>query len=160
MAKQRLHSSLAEIDILTRDELDQTLNKYGDNFTRTFYRGVDYYRHVETPNTLNYTSPPVPEGYVWSIRHIGVVLSAADQVIMVLGDTPQITGAPSGLPGILAIFPQGTNAIPYASEGFSTDEVILNPGEQFTITPYTNTHTILGVLFICKQTPAEMKGKL
>jgi len=160
VAKQRLHSSLAEVDILTREELEGALNKYGEDFTRSFYRGVDYYRHVDTPGTPTYTSPPVPSGYVWSMRHVGVVISAADQLIMVLGDTAPVTATPSGLPGVLSVFPQGTNAIPYASTGFATDEVILNQGEQFTLAPFTSSHNILGILFIAKQTPGEMKGKL
>lgn len=160
MPEQRLHSALAPIDVLTRIELQAELDKHADDLTRTFYRGIDYYRHIDTPNAPFYTSPPVPNGYAWSMRHIGVVLSSADQIIMVLGDTPQVTSAPTPLPGILSIFPQGTNAIPYAENGFSTDEVILNPGEQFTIQPFTGSHNILGVLFIAKQAPAEMKGKL
>jgi hypothetical protein len=160
MPEQRLHSALAPIDVLTRLELEAELNKHADDLTRSFYRGVDYYRRIDVPNTGTYTSPPVPEGYVWSVRHVGVVLSAADQVIMTLGDTAQVTATPSGLPGILGVFPQGTNAIPYAANGFSDDQIILNPGEQFSLAPFTGSHTILGVLFISKQTPAEMKGKL
>lgn len=160
MAEQRLHHALAPIDVLTRIEMDSLLNKHFDNLTRTFYRGVDYYRRIESPNAPTYTSPPVPNGYVWSVRHVGVVMSSADQIIMTFGDTPQVTAAPTPLPGILKVFPQGTNAIPYADTGFATDEVMLNPGEQFSLQPFTASHNILGVLFICKQTPAEMKGKL
>lgn len=104
MAKQRLHSNLAEIDLLTRLELEQGLHKHADYAERTRLRGIDAARIPPitaqgTGGTVNLgalsTQDPYcgPEqGDVWLLRLINVVSSGfpSDPARYVLfrGSTP------------------------------------------------------------------------
>jgi hypothetical protein len=105
--KQRLHANLAPIDILTRLELEEIMDKQFSSQTRERFRGIDSARlppitALGTGGTINLgaiqTSDGVagPEqGDVWLLRRANVASSSiADTALYVLyrGSTPSDTG--------------------------------------------------------------------
>lgn len=104
MAEQRLHSALAPIDLLTREEMGEVLHKGLDAAVRSRYIGVDSARIPTTwaegtGSTINIgsyaTGDPVlgpAAGDVWMLRRVNVVSSAftTDQARYLLfrGSTP------------------------------------------------------------------------
>lgn len=81
MTQQRLHSALAPIDVLTRDEIEQTLHKEMDAAIREKYRGLEIQRIPLVPIaatgttvqlfTGNDQTPWGPEqGDIWMPRRV------------------------------------------------------------------------------------------
>lgn len=105
MTKQRLHSNLAEIDLLTREELSQELHKNMDEAMRTRYIGLELQRIPETPliavsTTLfmfsgNDSTPWGPEqGDIWMLRRVLVKSSSFTdngKYMVFRGSTPSDT---------------------------------------------------------------------
>jgi hypothetical protein len=88
MAQQRLHTNLAPIDLLTREELDSVATKHFDNMVRDRFRGIDSARlppiAVEgNGGTINLyaggssdgTAGP-EQGDVWMLRTANVASSS------------------------------------------------------------------------------------
>jgi hypothetical protein len=102
MTKQRLHSNLAEIDVLTRSELGQELNGSMDRAMRERYIGLELQRIPEVTVTATATTvncfagndatPWGPEqGDVWMLRRVVVKSSSFTdnaQYILFRGSTP------------------------------------------------------------------------
>lgn len=104
MAEQRLHSALAPIDLITREEMQEVLHKGLDAAVRARYIGVDSARIPNiwaegTGGTINMgslaTGDPVlgpAAGDVWMLRRVNVTSSAftTDQARYLLfrGTTP------------------------------------------------------------------------
>lgn len=105
MSQQRLHSQLAPIDLLTREELEQELHKQIDAQIRELVRGLDIFRFPvttvtasATPTLLSAPSTGAPcgpeQGDIWMVRRVIVKSSGAgDQANYVLyrGSTPSDT---------------------------------------------------------------------
>lgn len=102
MTTQRLHSNLAPIDVLTREELEQSLHKGLDNAVRERVRGIDSARIPYFPITAsgstvqlftsNDATPWGPEqGDVWLIRRLIVKSSSFTdnaKYVIFRGSTP------------------------------------------------------------------------
>src|SRR5260370_34231387 len=87
MGEQRLHHALAPIDILTRLELESTLNTRFDSFIRDWYRGEQYIEQNGSCNGVTQFTIPGPDsGYAWSVKLVSVVVSAAATINFYAGD--------------------------------------------------------------------------
>lgn len=105
MTQQRLHSQLAPIDLLTREELEQELHKGIDASIRERYRGLELQRFpniVVTASattqgvyTTNDQTPAGPEqGDIWMVRRIivkGYLLNDTARYQLFRGSTPSDT---------------------------------------------------------------------
>jgi hypothetical protein len=175
MSQQRLHSQLAPIDILTREELSAELHKGFDANLRELYRGLEIQRFpsvtvtatAATQNiaTGNDMTPAGPEqGDLWMIRRIIVksfLLTDTAKYILFRGSTPSDSNAYNGrflLEGFAAA--AGGQAV---GVGFypGTKSIFLQPGEQIYAQVLTAT---VGNQYILEgeaiRVPAEMKGKV
>lgn len=106
MTKQRLHSAMAEVDLLTRDELEQSLNSQMDVWLREKVRGLDIMRIPFVPITAtgatvqlfttNDSTPWGPEqGDIWMLRRVIVksnVLADTAKYVLFRGSTPSDVG--------------------------------------------------------------------
>lgn len=78
MAEQRLHSALAPLDLLTREELDAVMSKHADRFMRQRVRGDTFMRlplvyGTAANGALNIVSNVGPDGgYMWDISMLGI----------------------------------------------------------------------------------------
>lgn len=102
MTKQQLHSNLAPIDVLTREELSQTMSHEFDELLRTRFLGLELQRFpfypVEATGTTvqlfsgNDATPWGPEqGDIWMVRRITVksnVLTDTARYQVFRGSTP------------------------------------------------------------------------
>lgn len=88
MAEQRLHSALAPIDLLTREELEESMHKGMDRMLRDRYRGLDLVEIVPVfaqgnGGTLNLASNSLTDAYcgpeqgdIWMLIRAVVTSSA------------------------------------------------------------------------------------
>lgn len=176
MSVQRLHSQLAPIDVLTREELSTELNNRLDAFTREFYRGLEIQEFPRLIVTATATTQPMftgndmtpigPEqGDLWMVRRVivkGFTLTDTAKYILFQGSTPSDLG--SGYTG------------QYLLEGFAaagagqsvgvgyypgTKAIFLQPGRQIYAQILGAT---VGNQYIMEGTairiPAELKGKV
>jgi hypothetical protein len=152
MGEQRLHSALAPIDVLTRLDLEQAQRKNLDEFFHEKFIGVSYQEYNTNGQGASQVSIPGPDGgYTWSLKLVSVVLSAAGNLAIFLGDN--ITSAPVG--GGASITMGGLNVV---TSTFSSNVVLVQ--DQRPITLLAVTGTIQQVKVIAKQVPSEMVGKL
>jgi len=103
--KQRLHANLAPIDLLTREELDASLNSRIDAVIRERYRGVDAARFPVVTVEGNGGTVPIgaglgtsdslvgPEqGDIWMVRRVNIISSSfandAAKYLLFRGSTP------------------------------------------------------------------------
>jgi hypothetical protein len=107
MAEQRLHSALAPIDLLTREEMDATLHQGMDAMLRDRFRGLDLVEIVPVfalgnGGTLNLASNSLTDAYcgpeqgdIWMLVRANVVSSAfatdAARYVLFRGSTPSDT---------------------------------------------------------------------
>ncbi|HEX4201292.1 MAG TPA: hypothetical protein VHY59_07215 [Chthoniobacterales bacterium] len=177
VTRQRLHNQLAEIDVLTREELDESLHKGFDAILRERYRGLEIQRIPFVPITAtaatqnlfttNDATPWGPEqGDLWMLRRVIVksnVLTDTAKYVVFRGSTPSdvanaygtrflldagIGGATPGVNVNVAIY-------------FSTKSVFLQPGEQVyaqVLAGTVNNQYYLEGEAI--RVPAEQKGKI
>ena len=89
MTVQRLHTNLAPIDLLTREDMDEVATKHFDSFIRDRYRGIDSARMppvavtAANTNTINLFAGGSSDGVagpeqgdVWLLRRANVSSSA------------------------------------------------------------------------------------
>ena len=175
MTQQRLHSQLAPIDLLTREELSAELHKAFDANLRELYRGIEIQRFPSvtvtatagTQNiaTSNDMTPAGPEqGDLWMIRRVIVkcfTLTDTAKYILFRGSTPSDPNAYNGrflLEGFAA-----AGAGQSVGIGFypGTKSIFLQPGEQIYAQVLTAT---VGNQYLLEgeaiRIPAEMKGKI
>lgn len=146
MAEQRLHSAFAPIDVLTRQELDDTLHKHASDFIRTEFKGVSYLEINSYPDGLTTWTVPGPDsGYAWSLKLVSVTM-ASGIVSVYLGDNTLT--APVAFNTVATtnpIFP------------FTSNVVVMTDGRSLTL---SSTSAMTAVKIMAKQVPAEMVGKL
>jgi hypothetical protein len=176
MSQQRLHSNLAPIDILTREELEQELHKGLDAAMRERYRGLDYMRIPLAPVvaaaatqplfTGNDSTPWGPEqGDIWMLRRVNVrssVLTDTAKYVIYRGSTPSdVANAYSGRFLLDAFSAAGAGQPVNQGFYFSTKSVYLNSGEQIYAQVFGAT---IGNQYMMDaeaiRCPAEMKGKV
>lgn len=177
MAEQRLHSQLAPIDVLTREELDESLQKRFDAVLRERYRGLEIQRIPFVPITatgtttslftFNDMTPWGPEqGDLWMLRRAIVkssVLADTAKYILFRGSTPSDTANAYGTRFLLEAGIGGATPGINVNVGFyfSTKSVFLQPGEQLYAQILTST---VGNQYYLEgeaiRVPAEMKGKV
>jgi len=153
MTVQRLHSALAPVDILTRLEMEEIQHKGLENFFHQEYLGVSYKEYNDNgAGATQFSLAVAPDsGYAWSLKMVSVVLSAAGNVAVFLGDN--INTAPIG--GGASVTMGGLNVF---NTTFTSNVVVMS--DQRAITLLAATGTIGAVKVIAKQVPAEMVGKL
>jgi hypothetical protein len=176
MAQQRLHSALAPIDILTREEMEEIQSAGLDAAIRERYRGIDTARFPKATTRATATSvnlfsdsneaPSGPEqGDVWMIRRVVVkssVLTDTAKYVLFRGSAPSDVSNAYGIGNLLDAFVAAGAGSP-VNVGFypSNKAVLLQPGEQIyaLVTGATvgNQYQLDGEAIRC---PAEMKGKL
>lgn len=152
MGEQRLHSALAPIDVLTRLEMEQIQRKSLDDFFHQEYLGVSYKEYNDNGGGLAQYGISGPDsGYAWSLKLVSVVLSAAGNLAVFLGDNTQtapVAGGPSVVMGGLNV----------ANITFTSNSVIVQDNRSLTLLAVTGT--IGAIKIIAKQVPAEMVAKL
>lgn len=115
----------AEIDVLTKGELDQSLDKTLEKF-RQYATGLKYVRPSgatpKTPTAGLLTT--VPQGYHWGLCFAAVHVSAAATVS--IGRTPT-AGIPLAAPVVLA-------AAGLAVFAWSSKQQVLAPGDPVIVT--------------------------
>ena len=177
MARQRLHSAMAEVDLLTREELDESLNSQLSAAVRMRFLGIDSVRFPRivtqaAGTTTNLFANPgespcgPSSGDVWMLRHLLVassVLSDTAKYVIYRGSSP--TDATNGY-GPLQLL---EGFIGGATPGLSVNvgwypgnkAVLIQPGEQIYAQILTstagNTYVLSGEV---TRIPAEMKGKI
>jgi hypothetical protein len=177
VTKQRLHSAMAEVDLLTRDELEQVANAQMETWLREKVRGLDIMRIPFVPITAaaatvqlfttNDSTPWGPEqGDLWMLRRVIVksnVLTDIAKYVLFRGSTPSDTANAYSTRFLLDAIIGGATPGQNVNVGFyaSTKSIFLLPGEQVysQISGATagNQYYLEGEAIRC---PAEMKGKL
>lgn len=176
VTSQRLHSQLAPIDLLTREELAQELHSGLDAAMREKVRGLDLMRIPFVPITAtaaiqqlftsNDSTPWGPEqGDIWMLRRVIVksnVLTDAAKYVIFRGSTPSdVTNAYTGRFLLEAFTAAGAGQPVNMGYYFSTKSVYLQPGEQIyaQVSGATvgNQYMMDAEAIRC---PAEMKGKI
>jgi hypothetical protein len=177
MTTQRLHTNLAPIDLLTREELEQELDKNVDRALRERARGLEIVRIPFVPITAvaattnlftsNDATPWGPEqGDVWMPRRVIVkssVFTDAAKYLVFRGSTPSdVSNSYTGrflLDAFVGGVTPGQNV--NVAEYFSTKSVFLMPGEQLYAQILGAT---IGNQYMMDaeaiRVPAEMKGKI
>lgn len=175
MAEQRLHSGLAPIDILTREELDASLNAANDAAMRTKLRGIDNMRFprimaTATAVSLNLFAGPneAPagpgEGDVWLVRRVivsGIGLTDAAKYLLFRGSSPSDATQYTGLQLLEGFAASGAGQPVGMGWNPGNKTVMLQPGEQIYAlvlgATIGNQYVINGE---ATRVPAEMKGKI
>lgn len=176
MAEQRLHSQLAPIDVLTREELSQELHAEFGGLERERYRGLELQRFpffttvataaTQPMFTSNDETPCGPEqGDIWMVRRAlvkGFLLADTAKYILFKGSAPSdVANAYTGR-FLMEGFTAGA-AGQAVGIGFypGTKAIFLQPGEQIYAqllgATIGNQYMLEGEAIRC---PAEMKGKL
>lgn len=155
MTLQRLHSNLAPIDILTREELEQSLHQEFDYAQRERVRGVSYIRIIGNGTNIGvgtFTIPGPDMGYVWALKIVSFTLGAAGGFGIYVGDLV----APGHC--IFAGASVGIGTTNEAVATWTSNIALLNPGENLIV----NSNQLLfnTYLLTAAEVPAEMKGKL
>lgn len=177
MTVQRLHTNLAPIDLLTREELEQVNQKGLDNAMREKVRGLDIMRIPVVPITAtgatlslfttNDATPWGPEqGDIWMLRRVVVkssVITDVAKYVIYRGHTPSDVANAYTFRYQLEVFIGGATPGQNVGVGeyFTSKTVWLQPGEQIYAqvlgaTP-GNQYLMDGEAL---RVPAEMKGKL
>lgn len=152
MTQQRLHSSMAPIDVLTREELEATLDKTYDGFVRDLYRGVGYRELNGDGDGAPIVIIPGPEsGYAWSLKIASVTTIAADVFSVFLGENITVS-APVGNTPTVACVGGFAGIITYTS-----NIVVVKDGRSITL---ATVNGIQEYKILAKQVPAEMVAKL
>lgn len=162
MGEQRLHHALAPIDLLTRLELEQTLDSRFDAFTRDFYRGKFFTEeNGNAQGTATVTIPGPDSGYAWSIKTISInVLGTAQALVVVwLGDNTLT--APIGVQ-TTAGFAFSTANTNNAIFTFTSNVIIVKDQRPITVAAFLagSAAQIGQWKVIAQQVPTEMEGKL
>lgn len=176
MTTQRLHSNLAPIDVLTREEMEQLLDTNFDRELRERFRGLDIARVPVSPITAttatvnlftgNDQTPWGPEqGDCWMLRRVNVksnVFADTAKWLLFRGSTPSDLANSYTSRWLLETFTAAGAGQPVGmGYYFSTKSVYVNPGEQIyaLVTGATigNQYIFDAEAIRC---PAEMKGKI
>jgi hypothetical protein len=148
----------------THDGVDELVSRSrAQTIEREQARGVKPW-HVFLPGPLpaatTFAFPPALPGFMWDLRVVAVILSAADAVNVFMGDpgssgTAQFLNRPpvGGALSTAAITTQGV-IVNYVN--FASHAVILNPGERVVVA--TNTATITWAFLSANSVIAERVG--
>lgn len=177
MTQQRLHSSLAPIDVLTREELDATMHKALQDAMRQRYLGVGVIRFpriaiqaaAATVNVGAVSNSEVPcgpeQGDFWIVRRMIVksnVFTDTAKYILFRGSTPSDLTNAYGPVNLLETFAAAGAGQPVGMGFYPPQKSIsLEPGEQ--IYALVTGATIGNIYFLdgeALRVPAEMKAKL
>jgi hypothetical protein len=174
---QRLHSALAPIDVLTREELEQSLDRQMDAWQREKVRGLDIMRIPFVPITAtaatiqlfttNDSTPWGPEqGDIWHLRRVIVksnVLTDIAKYVLFRGSTPSDVANAYSTRFLLDAIIGGATPGQNVNVGYflSTKSVFLLSGEQVYSEIFGAT---VGNQYYLEgeavRVPAEMKGKI
>jgi hypothetical protein len=175
MAEQRLHSALAPIDILTREELDESLHKNLSARIRAEYIGIDNVRFprisvtatAATQNvfTAQGENPVGPSsGDVWLVRRVvvaGFNLADTAKYILFRGSSPSDPTQYTGLQLMEAFTAAGAGQPVGIGWLPGNKTVMLQSGEQIYAqilgATVGNQYILSGE---ATRVPAEMKGKV
>lgn len=105
--------------------------------------------------------PPAPQGFMWDLRVVTVVLAAADAVNVFLGDpgavgSAQITNRPPIGPGSLSTSSVTTQSVIVNGVNFASHAFILNPGDRVIVA--SNTQNISWAFLSANSLIAERVG--
>jgi hypothetical protein len=177
MVEQRIHSALGPIDLLTREEMEQTLHKEMDAMVRERYRGIDIVRFpriviqaaAATVNVGAVGNDEVPcgpsQGDVWQVRRVNVKsnnFADTAKYLLFRGSTPSDTANSYGPLQLIEAFTAAGAGQP-VGQGYypATKSLWLQPGEQIYAqvlgATIGNIYVLDGEAIRC---PAEMKGKI
>jgi hypothetical protein len=177
MTTQRLHTNLAPIDLLTREEHEQVMHKELDAALREKVRGLDIMRVPVVPITAIAATVPLfttndmqpwgPEqGDVWMVRRVcckSNVLTDTAKWVLYRGSSPSDVANAYTFRQQLDLFIGGATPGQNVGVGeyFTSKTVWLQPGEQIYAQVLGAT---IGNQYLfdaeALRVPAEMKGKL
>lgn len=150
--KQQLNAG-GYLDLLTKDELKETMGHSFDAGIRDLLRGIDYLQFVGQGNgSGTITLPYSPEsGYTWSIKLVAAQLSAAG----VLSIYPSSVTSVAPIATVTAIT-NGTNI--EAVQNFTSNVAVVKDSAGITL--FSSAANILNYRIMVLQVPTEMQGKL
>jgi hypothetical protein len=177
MTKQRLHSAMAEVDVLTREELEQELDKNLDRALREQLRGLGVIRVPYVPITAtaatiqlfttNDQTPWGPEqGDMWQLRRVVVksnVITDTAKYVLFRGSTPSDVANAYSTRFLLDAIIGGATPGQNVNVGYftATKSVFLQGGEQIYAEIFSatvgNQYYLEGEAI---RVPAEMIGKI
>lgn len=153
MTVQRLHSSLAPVDLLTRLEMEEITHKGMSDFVQQLYRGVDWIEwNGDAGGATTFTIPFGPDsGYAWSLKLISVVLAGTGNVSVFLGENTNFAPIAGGAATEMA------NSTYVYLETYGSNCAVFKDSKLITLTADADMSSIK---ILAKQVPAEMIGKL
>lgn len=177
VTRQRLHSALGEVDVLTRDELEQENDRNTDRALRERVRGLDIMRIPFVPITAtaatvqlfttNDQTPWGPEqGDLWHLRRVIVksnILTDTAKYVLFRGSTPSDVANAYSTRYLLDAILGGATPGQNVNVGYliATKAVFLQGGEQVYAEIFSatvgNQYYLEGEAI---RVPAEMKGKI
>lgn len=145
---------LGEINMLTDDELKETLGHNFNRMVREWYRGIDYLSFAGAGNGTSLITLPGPDqGYTWNLKLASAQLAAAGELSVYPGDnanvapigvtgTSSFAGTPTTGNGTFVAGGNGSASLPVNSAitGFTVSWGTVSTGNTVTIT-VTNTVT-------------------
>ena len=142
---------LGSVNLLTDDELRETMGHHLNAIVRNWYRGIDYVGVAGNGNgTGLITLPTAEQGYTWDIKLVSAQLSAAGALSVYASDNNNTAPVGCGLSVV-----NGT-----ANEvvlRWSSEQLVLKDGRNITL---ASAVTIVNYRILAKQVPTEMQGKL
>lgn len=154
MPKIKLHAG-AEIDLLSKDELDQSL---GQHFARTQTArgwGVKPIRKQAATTTIGtataFAIQGPEQGYLWSLRLLGMSLSSAQSVQAWRAGDNGTTVPANGLLGNMA-------SASFGSLTWSKGQALLTGGEWLALSAGGNT--IVSYLLVAVEVPEQLAWKV
>ena len=141
---------LGVVDLLTNNELKETMGHNFDHMLRDWYRGLDFMGFAGTGNgTGTLTIPGSDSGYTWSIKLVAAQLSASGTLSVYPSDATNV--APIGVVSSL-----GANNDCVIRWG--SNQAVLK--DQRNITLFAGAANIINYRLLVLQVPTEMQGKL
>lgn len=160
MAKFRLAAN-AELDLLTKEELDGSLREAAVSEWNERGRGIKRLRLIQRPNTALSTTAgfvlnATPnQGYTWNLRFVAASLSAAQTTQFYLGsDTNTGLTSTTGL----APLANAPSAV-VGSASWGGGQVWIDPGDYLAVWA-GGTATLQGIHVVVIEAPAELAWKL
>ena len=141
---------IGDVDMLTSQELHDSLGHHFSAFVREAARGVDYLGFFASPNAGTVQVPGPDSGYVWSLKLVSAQLSAAGALSVYPGENNAV--APYG--ASLSTVNGANNEVVMT---FTSNVVVIKDQRSLFLASGVN---ILSYRILVKQVPAEMQAKL
>lgn len=142
------------LDLLTKDELKESMGHSLDETIVKWYRGVDYLSFINLVNAPAIGPFSIPQtaesGYAWSVKLVSFQLSGGSTIASLYVGSTNLT------PPVATVAPNTLNEAVFS---FSSNQLVIKDGQALTINAGGSVQ-VLGWHLRVKQVPVEMQGKL